>query len=71
MKFRELELDHLSLPLLLSSELKVLGPLDGHLVLPLAHRALHPQDQLLRGLGLLPQDRLRLTSKTLLLAIVP
>ena len=26
-----LELDHLSLPLLLSSQLEVLGPLDGHL----------------------------------------
>ena len=72
-KFRlgRLELDHLSLPLLLSAKLKVLGPLDGHLVLPLAHRALHPEHQLLGGLSLLPQDRLGLTSKTLLLAVVP
>ena len=66
-----LELDHLTLPLLLPAKLKVLGPLDGHLVLPLAHRALHPEHQLLGGLSLLPQDRLRLTPKTLLLAIVP
>ena len=73
-KFRlggSLELDHLTLPLLLPAKLKVLGPLDGHLVLPLAHRALHPEHQLLGGLSLLPQDRLRLTPKTLLLAIVP
>merc|ERR1719266_3018848 len=66
-----LELDHLSLPLLLSSQLEVLGPLDGHLVLPLADRALHPEHQLLGGLCLLPQDGLGLTSKALLLAIVP
>ena len=72
-KFRlgRLELDHLSLPLLLPAKLKVLGPLDGHLVLPLAHRALHPEHQLLGGLSLLPQDRLRLTPKALLLAIIP
>ena len=72
-KFRlaPLELDHLTLPLLLSAKLKVLGPLDGHLVLPLAHRALHPEHQLLGGLSLLPQDRLRLTPKALLLAIIP
>jgi len=49
----------------------VLGPLDGHLVLPLADRALHPEHQLLGGLRLLPQDGLGLTSKALLLAIVP
>ena len=41
------------------------------LVLPLALSALQPQDQLLGGLGLLPQDRLRLTTESLLLAIVP
>jgi len=66
-----LELDHLTLPLLFTSQLEVLGPLDGHLVLPLADRALHPEHQLLGGLCLLPQDRLGLTSKALLLAIVP
>ena len=66
-----LELDHLALPLLLSTELEVLGPLDGNLVLPLADRALHPEHQLLRGLRLLPQDRLRLASKALLFAVVP
>merc|ERR1719285_1487501 len=54
-----------------SIELEVLGPLDGNLVLPLADRALHPEHQLLRGLRLLPQDRLRLASKALLLAVIP
>ena len=42
-----------------------------HLVLPLALSALQPQDQLLGGLGLLPQDGLGLTSESLLLAVVP
>ena len=41
------------------------------LVLPLALSALQPQDQLLGGLGLLPQDGLGLTTESLLLAIVP
>ena len=41
------------------------------LVLPLADGALHPQHQLLRRLGLLPQNRLRLTTEALLLAIIP
>merc|ERR1719517_87319 len=66
-----LELDHLSLPLLLSSQLEVFGSLDGHLVLPLADRALHPEHQLLGGLRLLPQNGLGLTSKALLLSVVP
>ena len=42
-----------------------------HLVLPLALGALQPQHQLLGGLGLLPQDRLGLTSESLLLTVVP
>ena len=42
-----------------------------HLVLPLALSALEPQDQLLGGLGLLPQDGLGLASEALLLAVVP
>ena len=45
--------------------------LEHHLVLPLADGALHPEHQLLGGLRLLPQDGLGLTSKALLLAIVP
>merc|ERR1712228_434094 len=66
-----LELDHLSLALLLSPELEVLRSLDRTLVLPLALGALQPQHQLLGGLGLLPQDGLGLTTESLLLAIVP
>merc|ERR1719471_31770 len=66
-----LELDHLSLALLLSSQLEMLGSLDGTLVLPLALSALQPQDQLLGGLGLLSQDGLGLTSESLLLTVVP
>merc|ERR1719384_3097825 len=66
-----LELDHLSLALLFSSELEVLGSLDGTLVLPLAGGTLQPQHQLLRGLGLLSQDGLGLTTESPLLAIVP
>ena len=42
-----------------------------HLVLPLALGALQLEDELLGGLRLLPQDGLGLTSKALLLAIVP
>ena len=41
------------------------------LILPLALSALQLEDQLLSGLGLLPQDRFGLTSKALLLAIIP
>jgi len=70
-RHERLELYHLSLAFLLSAELEVFGPLDGALVLPLAARTLHPQHQLLRGLGLLPQDGFGLTSKTLLLSVVP
>jgi len=69
--FEHLELDHLALALLLSPQLEVFGSLDRSLVLPLADGALHLEDQLLRGLRLLPQDRLRLTSEPLLLAIIP
>ena len=47
-----LELDHLSLPLLVASQLEVLRPLQRHLDAPLALRALHAQHDLLRRLGL-------------------
>ena len=42
-----------------------------HLVLPLALGALQPEDQLLGGLSLLPQNGLGLTSEPLLLTVVP
>ena len=47
-----LELDHLSLPLLVSSQLEVLGPLEGALQTPLAREALQTKHDLLGGLGL-------------------
>lgn len=47
-----LELNHLALPLLVASQLKVLGPLDGHLLPHLAAPTLQPEHQLLCGLGL-------------------
>merc|ERR1719445_1243245 len=65
-----LELEHLSLLLLLASELEMLATLDGHLVLALAISALQTEDDLLGGLGLLSEDGLGLTSVSLLLAIV-
>ena len=49
---RCLELDHLSLPLLVASQLEVLRSLQRHLDAPLALRALHTQHDLLRRLGL-------------------
>merc|ERR1719266_937435 len=66
----KLELDHLSLSLLLTSQLEMLSSLDGNLVLPVAGNALQPEHQLLSGLSLTPQDRLGLTTETLLLTIV-
>merc|ERR1711875_86537 len=65
-----LELEHLSLLLLLASELEMLASLDGDLVLALAISALQSEDDLLGGLGLLSEDGLGLTSVSLLLAIV-
>ena len=47
-----LELDHLSLPLLVTSQLEVLGPLDGALETVLAGVAFQTENQLLGGLGL-------------------
>ena len=44
---------------------------NANLVLPLADGALQLEHQLLGGLGLLSQDRLGLTSESLLLTIVP
>jgi len=41
-----------------------------YLVFPFASRALNPKDQLLGGLGLLSQDRFRLTAETLLLTVI-
>merc|ERR1719273_558037 len=47
------------------------GSLDGNLMLPLALGALQPQHQLLSCLCLLPENRLGLTTESLLLTIIP
>ena len=47
-----LVLDHLSLPFLVSSQLKMLGPLNGNLPFNVAFQALKTKDQLLCGLSL-------------------
>lgn len=48
----DLELDHLSLALLVTTQLEMLATLDGSLLAELAFGALHTQDDLLGGLGL-------------------
>ena len=57
-----LELDHLPLPLLVSSQLKVFASLDGQLPLELAFGAFNLQDQLLGGFGLWKRRMLALRS---------
>ena len=57
----DLELDHLSLPPLVASQLEVLGPLDWALPLSLALQALKTKDQLLGGLGLEKEREKRLS----------
>ena len=68
---RPLELDHLSLPLLFTSDFEVFASLDGELLPKLAFGAFHPENDLLGGLGLLPEDGLSLSSETLLFPVVP
>merc|ERR1712221_46738 len=65
-----LELEHLSLLLLLASQLEVLASFDGNLILSLAVDALQPEDDLFGGLGLLSEDGLGLSTVSLLLAVV-
>lgn len=65
-----LELDHLSLALLVTANLEVLAALDGQLLAVLAFRALHTQHNLLCRLGLFPEDRLGLTTISPLLTVV-
>lgn len=48
----------------------MLAALDGLLDAVLALDALHPQHDLLRGLRLLAEDRLRLSAEALLLSVV-
>ena len=83
---KHLELNHLSLAFSFTSQLEMLGSLDGslkqtvisryitiyanYLVFPLALSTLQLEDQLLGGLGLLSQDGFGLTSESLLFTVI-
>jgi len=62
MKF--LELNHLSLPLLVSSQFEMLATLKRDLFTDLAVGALHPQHNLLGGLGLLNDESVSCRKRT-------
>merc|ERR1719214_413247 len=66
-----LAVQHRAVLLLLVTKLEMLRPLDRLHVLLLALRALELQSDLLRRLGLLAEDRLRLPAEALLLRVVP
>ena len=66
----QLKLDHLSLSLLVSSQLEMFASLQGDLFSELALTTLHSQHNLLRGLGFLVMNRPGLTTKTLLFTFV-
>jgi len=66
-----LELNHLTLLLLVTSQFKVLATLDGKLFANLALGALHLQHDLLCRLRLFVENRLCLSSVPLLLPVVP
>lgn len=66
----QLELNHLPLPLLVSSQLKVLASLQSNLGTELAVGAFQPQDDLLGSLGLLSEDRLGLAAISLLFPVI-
>merc|ERR1712083_988145 len=65
-----LKLEHLSLLLLLASELEMLASLDRHLILALAVRAFQSENDFLSGLSLLSEDGFGLSTISLLLAVV-
>jgi len=65
-----LKLEHLSLLLLLASELEMLASLDRHLILALAVRAFQSENDFLSGLSLLSEDGFGLTAIPLLFAVV-
>jgi len=67
---RRLELDHLSLALLVTAKFKMLAALQWGLLAVFAVGTLHSQHDFLRSFGLLSEDRLSLTTKTLLLTVV-
>lgn len=66
----DLELNHLSLPLFVTSQLEMFATLQWCLLAVLAFGALHTQHNLFSGLSLLSEDRLGLTTETLLFSVV-
>jgi len=64
------ELNHLTLLLLVSTQLEVFTSLDSELLPHLTLTALHLQNDLLRRLSLFMKDGFRLTSITFLLSVV-
>merc|ERR1719477_455641 len=66
----QLKLDHLSLSLLVSSQLEMFASLQSDLFSELALTTLHSQDNLLCGLGFLVMNGPGLTTKTLLFTFV-
>jgi len=65
-----LELNHLSLPLLVSSKFEMFAALQRDLLADFAFSTLHPQHDFLGSLSLLPEDGFCLTTITLLLSVV-
>merc|ERR1719477_92159 len=66
----QLKLDHLSLSLLVSSQLEMFASLQGDLFSELALTTLHSQHNLFRGLGFLVMNGPGLTTETLLFTFV-
>ena len=69
-KRKHLELNHLSFAFFVTSQFKMLGTLDGNLILPFAFHTFHTQHQLFGCFSLLSQNGLGLTTETLLLTII-
>lgn len=65
-----LELNHLTLAFLVSSKFEMFASLQRDLFAVFTFRAFHTQYNFLGGLGLLPEDGLRLTTETLLFPVV-
>jgi len=67
---KNLELDHLTLSLLITSQFKVFATLQWSLFTVFALSAFHTQYDLFGSFSLLPENRLGLTTETLLFSVV-
>lgn len=65
-----LELNHLTLPLLITTQFKVFASFQWNLFSVFAFRTFHPQNNFLCCFCFLPEDGLGLTAKTLLFAVI-